>query len=75
MDGLTATTPFATEQGKPEDSLFDFYAITAERRPLRSLIRDWRGKKTIRFSELNLSTTMKFDFCHRQSAVSAGNRQ
>ena len=62
MDGLTATTPFATEQGKPEDSLFDFYAITAERRPLRSLIRDWRGKKTIRFSELNLSTTMKFDF-------------
>ena len=62
MDGLTATTPFATEEGKPEDSLFDFYAITAERRPLRSLIRDWRGKKTIRFSELNLSTTMKFDF-------------
>ena len=62
MDGLTETTPFATEQGKPEDSLFDFYAITAERRPLRSLIRDWRGKKTIRFSELNLSTTMKFDF-------------
>lgn len=62
MDGLTATTPFVTKQGKPEDSLFDFYAITAERRPLRSLIRDWRGKKTIRFSELNLSTTMKFDF-------------
>ena len=62
MDGLTATTPFVTKQGKPEESLFDFYAITAERRPLRSLIRDWRGKKTIRFSELNLSTTMKFDF-------------
>ena len=62
MDGLTATTPFVTKQWKPEDSLFDFYAITAERRPLRSLIRDWRGKKTIRFSELNLSTTMKFDF-------------
>ena len=62
MDGLTATPPFVTKQGKPEDSLFDFYAITAERRPLRSLIRDWRGKKTIRFSELNLSTTMKFDF-------------
>lgn len=62
MDGLTVTTPFVTKQGKPEDSLFDFYAITAERRPLRSLIRDWRGKKTIRFSELNLSTTMKFDF-------------
>lgn len=62
MDGLTATTPFVTKQGKPEDSLFDFYAITAERRPLRSLIRDWRGKKTIRFSKLNLSTTMKFDF-------------
>lgn len=51
MDGLTATTPFVTKQGKPEDSLFDFYAITAERRPLRSLIRDWRGKK--RFDSLN----------------------
>lgn len=24
MDGLTATTPFVTKQGKPEDSLFDF---------------------------------------------------